>query len=438
MLRTVIYCRVSTEQQAQDGDSIEAQLAACKQYINSREDCILTDTFVDAGVSGQKLKRDELMELLSKVRKNEVDLIVFTKLDRWFRSSINFLNTQEILKEHRCQWVAIQEPHYNMNTPQGQMLTQIIMSVAELEAKNAGQRVRMTFDHKVQKGEVLSGNTPLGYRIENKHLIIDEENAVLVRRAFEIFDQTEKYVKVHAFLLENNQRRSFTCIKKMLGEKKYIGVFRGNTNYCPPIVPEELFFSVQSKIKTGVRSTRKRCYVFSGLILCSECGCRMPGQARSNGSKFYRCPRHFVYKECGNFKSYTETVLEKQLVKKLKPAIQDYIVNCKIKNQPIADNSKKITALENKKRRLIDLYTEELIDINEFKMRKEVIETELKKLEQQLPAREVDTSKLEQILNMDLETTYFKLSDEEKRFFWKSVVKKIVADSQKNLTLFFD
>ena len=102
LLRVAIYIRVSTDKQVKDGDSMRDQLATGQKYIDSHENMILVDTYIDDGISGQKLKRDDFQRLLDDVRAGRIDLIIFTRLDRWFRNLRHYLNTQDISRQARC------------------------------------------------------------------------------------------------------------------------------------------------------------------------------------------------------------------------------------------------------------------------------------------------------------------------------------------------
>lgn len=136
---------------------------------------ILVDTYIDDGISGQKLKRDDFQRLIDDVRAGRIDLIIFTRLDRWFRNLRHYLNTQDILDKHGVSWTAIEQPYFDTSTPHGRAFVNNSMIWAELEAQNDSDRILGVFDDKVDNGEVLSGSTPLGYRIVNKHLVPDDD-----------------------------------------------------------------------------------------------------------------------------------------------------------------------------------------------------------------------------------------------------------------------
>lgn len=119
LLRVAIYIRVSTDKQVKDGDSMRDQLATGQKYIDSHENMILVDTYIDDGISGQKLKRDDFQRLIDDVRAGRIDLIIFTRLDRWFRNLRHYLNTQDILDKHGVSWTAIEQPYFDTSTPHG-------------------------------------------------------------------------------------------------------------------------------------------------------------------------------------------------------------------------------------------------------------------------------------------------------------------------------
>ena len=189
ILRTAVYVRVSTEQQARNGDSVDEQKSTCLDYVKQRENLVLADTYVDEGISGQKLERGEFQRLMDDVCDGKIDLIIFTKLDRWFRSLRHYLNTQEILQKYGVDWIAVSQPFYDTTSPQGRAFVAQSMVFAELEAQNAGQRIRAVFDYKYKQGEALSGATPLGYSIVDKHLCPNED-ATKVVDMFHYFSET--------------------------------------------------------------------------------------------------------------------------------------------------------------------------------------------------------------------------------------------------------
>ena len=248
LLRVAIYIRVSTDRQVREGDSMRDQLSSGQKYIDSHDNMILVDTYVDDGISGQKLNRDDFQRLLDDIQIGRIDLVIFTRLDRWFRNLRHYLNTQDILDKHGVSWTAIEQPYFDTSTPHGRAFVNNSMIWAELEAQNDSDRILGVFDDKVENGEVLSGSTPLGYSIHNKHLIPDDDAPTAVA-IFEFYrksgslNETLRYMESEFGLV-----RVAASLKKMLTNTKYIGIFRDNKEYCPAIIDEVLFFDAKASL----------------------------------------------------------------------------------------------------------------------------------------------------------------------------------------------
>ena len=121
MKRTAIYLRVSTDKQAQEGDSIPTQRDALRKYAKEHN-YILVGEYLDDGISGTKEDRAEFQRMMEDVKRGLIELILVTKLDRIHRSLRNFLNMQDTLDKYNCDWLAIWEPMYDSSTPQGRMI----------------------------------------------------------------------------------------------------------------------------------------------------------------------------------------------------------------------------------------------------------------------------------------------------------------------------
>ena len=441
MKRTAIYIRVSTSTQAQEGDSIPAQRDALRKYIDSHNDLIFAGEYIDEGVSGQKDDRDELQRLLSDVCAGKVDLILITKLDRLYRSIRHYLNMMDVLNKYGVGWQAIWE-NYETTTPQGRLIVNQMMSFAQFEAEQTGQRIRQVQAYKVAQGEVISGSTPPGFRIVNKHLVPDN-NAHIIRQAFEFYsicgnlDKTMKQFDHHGIF-----PRTRAAWKDLLLNEKYIGCSRGNTNYCEPIIEIDLFEDVKRKLKMNVKCSQRHTYIFSGLIRCAECGRVMAGLCRKkrNGkivnSKTYRCHKHYTTIErCGNSKTIQENILERYLLDQVRPQLQDIVMQAEVKAKTQTDTKSRKQTLERRLDRLKELYINELISLDEYKADRQAIISDLQALS--MPEPITDTQSINELLKQPFEAIYATFNEEERRFFWRSIIKEIRFDSSRNITVFY-
>lgn len=448
MKKTAIYVRVSSDRQVQEGDSIAAQRQALTKYVNSRPDLVLAGEYIDDGISGTKYsQRDELQRLLEDVEAGKIDHIAFTKLDRWFRSVRHYTATQEILDRCAVSWTAIWEPIYDTTTPQGRLIVNQMMSIAQFEAENTGQRIRQVQAYKITKGEVISGNTPYGYKIENKHLV-PSENAETVLLAFQTFERTGS---INGSMMElaglPGLPRIQKDFKKMLKNPIYIGKYRGNDHFCEPIIPLPLWEHVQELLPKNIKSNQRQTYIFSGLIRCGECGCSFAANTRRRrrGNYLqiihqYRCPKHFMRKpsQCTNPKVLNENVLERYLVDNLSEMINQTIVEYEKEARPARDKAARIAKLQGKVDKLKELFINDLISLEEYKTDKENLMAQIESIQAEAAEEPtVNTEALKAIQQMNFRGIYEGMNPEERRRFWRAIVKSIRFDQERNIDVIF-
>lgn len=446
LLRVAVYIRVSTDRQARKGDSTSEQLDTLQAYVDSHENMILQGVYVDDGVSGQKLNRNDFTRLMDNVRAGQIDFIIFTKLDRWFRSLRHYLNTQATLEKHNVSWLAVSQPFFDTSTPQGRAFVAQSMTFAELEAQNDSVRIRDVFEYKYKQGQVLSGKTPLGYSIENKHLVPNDDAG----KALAVFEYYDRVGSLNATILfletEYGIVMSQANLKKaILMNEKYIGVMRDNPDFCPAIVPRDLFERVQNKLQHNIKCSQKNTYIFSGLVVCSCCGHAMSGamlgsRKRADGTKYkypvYRCRGAYPNRRCENRKVVNEHALEKYILENIKPLIRDYLVCYEIKTAPVTDNRQKRAALIRKIDKLKELYVNDAITLDEFKADKARYMEQIAALPD-TSAPEKDLTGLRDFLKMDITAIYKTMTAEEKRYLWRSVIKEIRVNASLEYEIIF-
>lgn len=446
MIKAALYLRVSSERQSKEGDSIPAQREALRKYAKERE-YIIAGEYIDDGVSGTKADRDELMRLLEDVKSGKVNLILVTKLDRLYRNIKHYLNMMDVLDKHGVGWTAIWEPIYDTTTPQGRLIVNQMMSIAQFEAENTGQRIRQVQAYKITQGEVISGNTPYGYRIENKHLVPSEtaENVLL---AFQTFERTGS---INGSLVELSGVPGLPRIqkdfKKMLKNPIYIGKYRGNDHFCEPIIPLQLWERVQELLPINIRSNQRQTYIFSGLIRCGECGVSFAANTRrrQRGNYLqithqYRCPKHYMRKPalCTNPKVLNENVLERYLIDNLSSMIEKTVVEYEAAAKPARDKAARIAKLHGKVDKLKELFINDLISLEEYKSDKEKLTAQIEALQAEAAEEPtVNTEALKQLQGMNFRGIYDGMDPDEKRRFWRAIIKTIRFDQERNIEVEF-
>lgn len=448
--RAALYIRVSTDEQAREGYSLEAQKENLIKYAKENNYAIV-DIYADEGISARKSykKRKEFMRLLDDVKAKKIDIILFIKLDRWFRNVAEYHKVQEILDQFNVAWKATTE-NYDTTTANGRLYLNIRLAVAQDEADRTSERIKFVFEKKIQDGEYLSGKLTFGYKVENKHLVIDEEEAKVVRFVFETYLKL-KSKRATVFATKREFQRDFTykTINHIFTNEKYIGKFRGNENYCDSIISKELFDAVQKQLKErrmrysySTSSKTNYNYIFSGIVRCNVCGACLTGNKFSKTSKktgeknffkYYRCPHYYLQKACSNNHNISEREIEKYLVENILQKLKDYKIEYQLKQKskktPNLDSRKNI---ENKIKRLQTLYVNELIELEEYKKQYSKLKDELSQFEI-IEEKEKDFTEIDNILSSDFESIYNQLTTLNKRIFWQSIIEKIIPTEDRKV-----
>ena len=191
--RIACYIRVSTEEQKLHGISLDAQRDKLQDYADSHQLKIVA-WYEDEGVSGRKLirQRPELQHMLKDAQKGLFDRIIFIKLDRYFRSVAEYYECQKILEIHGVLWTATEEK-YDLTTANGRYWVTQKLAMAEYEADQTSERIKLVNEYKVKTGQALAGSQGQGfaYKVETingvKKVVKDPETAPIVEDIISYF-----------------------------------------------------------------------------------------------------------------------------------------------------------------------------------------------------------------------------------------------------------
>ena len=450
MTRVALYVRVSTEEQKINGLSLDAQREALTKHAKERGYSIV-DVYADEGITARKQlsKRKELQRLLSDVKKDKIDLILVTKLDRWFRNIKDYYNVQEILEAHNCNWRTIFE-NYDTSTASGRLHINIMLSVNQDECDRTSERIKAVFNHKKENKEVCSGNVPYGYYIdENKHMQIDTEKAKEIQDAYNHYELHNNMMQTRNYLSDKYGYITYTATRKRLTHEAYTGVVNGIKDFCPAIISAKQYKNVQRLIGMNKKQYKPKApqeeYIFSGMIKCKECGGSFnSNRIFRNGKcyKFYRCQRAKREKNCNNKYTLSEKgILEPYLLAHIKEELSKYKVSYEVKqaSKDTADLSSRLTKCRNKLEKLKDLYLDDLIDKDAYKAEYARLNGMIAELEKELDNDcDMDINAVDTILSMDFESIYNTLQPNEKRYIWQSIIDYIeVGDNRDDITIHF-
>ena len=450
--KVALYIRVSTDRQAKEGDSLEAQETALKEYCKDKNYTIV-DEYIDGGESGQKLKRTNLQRMLGDVKENKIDLILMTKLDRWFRNIGDFYKVIEIIKAHKTEWKTIWED-YDTTTASGEFWLNMSLSMGQLEAKRTSERINEVFNHKfyVQK-TICSGSIPFGYRANNeKKLEVDDDKKEIVIELFNYYIKCNNLNKTARWFCNTYWKITPETIKKYLSNEIYIGNYRRFKTkeiiegFAPPIIDKELFDRVQILLQKNVKNyqpdpSRKRHnptpYIFSGLLKCPVCGCNLSGKVNLKCSHYYNCKKH-ERNTCTNKKCVSEIDIENYFLNNIqeeirKKKLEIYAINNFEKKQKID-----INALKNKMNKLTNLYMEELIDYDYYKKEYNDLKSKIEIAKEQNKPVKVDKEHIEKadaLLKNNFLEFYNTLDNLEKRKIWSSLVDYAIITDKNNIEI---
>lgn len=425
ILRAALYPRVSTEEQAKFGLSIHDQQADLEAYAKENGMKIV-GIYPDAGFSARKKieKRPAMMELLAAVQRNEIDIILVTKLDRWFRNIGEYYKVQEILDAHNVCWKTIYED-YDTATAAGRLKINIMLAVAQDEADRTGERIKRVLDAKKARNEVCTGHLPKGYKIENKLAVINPDTEPYVKKFFHTFLETGS---IHdAITSVPELKLQYRTASKMLDNSGYVGDWHGIS--LPPYLTAAEFARIQTLRRRLQRKVaQNRTYVFSGLLVCGECGRRIGGRPRklaSGEAYVYSCDGAYQYKGCPNHANIMEHTIESYLLDTIDSRIT---ILANLKQAPAEEKSyeEQLKALTKKLSKLSDLYLDDLISKPEYAKRYADLTKQIADIEQNTKLTPAKSAKeLAETFFSGWQDIYKQLTRENKKAFWKLKIKEI-------------
>ncbi len=433
-MRAALYLRVSTEEQARHGLSLGDQRAKLEAYAKAHGMAIV-GFYEDAGISARKpyKKRPALLQLLADVEEKKIDIILFIKLDRWFRNVGNYYAVQETLDRNGVVWQATEED-YETQTAAGRLKVNIMLSVAQDEADRTSERIKFVFEGKRARGEALTGDKPKGYIIRNKKFEKDPETEEAVAAFFEKFLSCGSLSRTRDYIRDKyGLELPYQVADKMLRSTAYYGCYYDTDGMCPPYITREQYDTIQSmRVHIVRKSPHNRVYLFASLITCMSCGGKLGGKPNQNKLTYhYNCANHFVgRKPCDNNKSISERKLERYLLDAIVPKLDEYKAEMlRVREQERTENyAAAIASYRAKLSRLKELYLNELISLDEYRQDWETFTQKIAELEakqSQAPAINENIKKVEALLSTGWRDIYASLPRERKQEFWRLMVKEI-------------
>jgi site-specific DNA recombinase len=288
-VRCAIYTRVSSDAGLeQEFNSLDNQREAAEAHIRAQQFegwQLIPTQYDDGGFSGGSMERPGLQRLLDDVRAGLIDIIVVYKVDRLTRSLADFAKLVELFDAHGVSFVSVTQS-FNTTTSMGRLTLNVLLSFAQFEREVTGERIRDKIAASKKKGIWMGGNVPYGYRVENRKLLVEPQEADEIRMIF------RRYLALSSVpaLVSELRREGFVTRQRKLASGRIIGVvpltngplavilknrvYLGEINHKgksfagehEPIIDRELFDAVQ---RTLASNTRGSCETWrsSGAIL---------------------------------------------------------------------------------------------------------------------------------------------------------------------------
>lgn len=431
-LRVAKYKRVSTKEQAIRGFSLPAQDEVLDEYIEKNGHVLVGD-YADEGITASTLNRPALQQLLNDVRAGKIDLIIFTKLDRWFRSVAHYYKIQEILEENKVPWRTVLED-YNTETSDGKFKVNIMLSVAQQELDRTSERIKVVFESKIKNRQAITSALPLGYTIGIdkagiKRVVKDVQSEEIILEFFTHFEIHQSLRATMRFINEKYDLHiGYNSYRNMLSNTLYVGEFHGVQDYCPPYLTKERFNKIQMILHTKSNIKKyKNVYLFSGKFTCPKCGGCMVGSMTVNkfGSRYYyyRCSKANSQGMCTYRDRIAEKKVEKYLLNNIEEKLRKYIVSAEVKPVPTKKPKYSRTKIQGEIDRLNKMYQKGRIDDEEYDEEYDKLQAKLDLCDLEPQVR--DLKPLKAFLASDFRDLYEYLSKEEKRAMWRSIIDKM-------------
>lgn len=438
MKKARLYARVSTVEQKKKNISIPVQIASLKEYCQNNQFTVI-NTYIDNGISASSItKRKSFLKMIEE--SNEGDYILFTRLDRFSRNVLDANKTVQELNKKKVYIISIFEDDINTSTADGMFMFNLRVSLSQREIEKDSERILDVFESKLKKGEVLTGQMPLGYVVRSKKPCINEFDAEIVRFIFDTYIQCGNLNEtVREVIAKYSKPMCPSTVQQIIANEKYIGKYRGINNYFPPIIDVDTFYEANKVYKERyVKNNKKNVtYLFSGLLRCEVCGHRMSSyyRIRKNINYYYTCQKKVKGGTIQHF-CKSEKKIEKELLKNIKTVIKNNIVS--VSEKDLAENhEEEIKKLKQKLERVKELYIDGYISREEFDDKSYDINSRLVQIDADGSAAVIRRNeKLNVLLESEISSIYEKFDRKQKAIFWRNLIDHIVVHKDNSLDIY--
>lgn len=457
-----VWIRVSTDEQAQ-GDSPKHHELRARAYAEARG-WDVREVYDLAGMTGKSvMEYPETKRMMDDVRQGRITGLIFSKLARFARNTIELLTFSEFFQEHGADLISLQEA-IDTSTPAGRLFFSVNASLAQFEREEIASRVAASVPIRAKLGKPLGGAAPFGYEWKDKKLVVNPKDAAVRKLVYELFAEHRRKKTVARILNDRGFRTrtggkfSDTTVARLITDTTAKGEHRLNytksvgngkawtlkpehewiVNRVEPIVPLELWdrcnVLLENRRTKGERPQKKGKNPLSGLVRC-DCGKKMYIPFDSPKWVCYSCRNKIPVAD-----------LESAFREEIKGFMvaPEKVAEYREKAQSgLAGKSDVLTGLRKEREkvkaeadRCFELYQAGALTVGQFKerfqpvdARRHEIEREIPRLEAEIDAMNVDGLSCEQVASegRDFYSEWPKMSEDKKRAVAELIVKEIVV-----------
>jgi len=403
------YVRVSTDEQKENGYSIDAQLRMINDHCK-KNDYSIVDIYNDAGHSGKDLMRPDMQRLLKDIKAKKIDMLVAIKVDRLTRNNYDGFWLLNFCEEHEVKIELILEP-YDVSTATGEMMFGMNLVFGQKERKEISARTKRAMEE-MALGKIHPAKAPYGY-IRNKetgHLEIEPIEAQVVKEIFELYSKGHSMRGIANTMKENDAylkqgKWKADRIYKMLTNPIYIGTFAYGRyrrkeedilkvdNYCEPIIDDDTWKITRINLEKNKHPNYgEHIHIFTSIVRCPDCGNILSSNIsykydrQKNKKDYYyltckniNCKSKGLHYSCDKIEKKLGRVLD-ELTRYMYDNTMEIITCNSNKSKEIKDIDKAIEKLREKEKRLVDLYISSTLPVDTINQKNEMIKKEIKKL----------------------------------------------------------
>ncbi|QBJ65017.1 recombinase family protein [Bacillus anthracis] len=424
-----IYVRVSTDRDEQVS-SVENQIDICRNWLERNGfKWDEKNVFKDEGISGTLfVNRPAIQLLLEKAKAKEIDMVVFKSISRLARDLKDSLEIREVFLAHNVRIISVEEGYDSVKAGKNDMAFELWSLFSAQYSRTLSSSITAALAVKVRRGEHI-GKVPYGYNRENQKLVIHDEEAAVVRMIYSWYTDGWGYKKITNELnrlgIKSKTKRNWqmTSVQRIVRNPIYKGTFILNQytsvkvggkkkqirnpkekwfvfpNHHPEIVDEEIWNQANQENVNTHKTKITAWNEFRNLAKCAVCGSNMvivqSHLKKKSGErtewKYLKCSQ---YRRAGKHGCVNHVPIQyddfRQFILDLLVEKGESII-LKLRNNVEEGRDTKVKKLhhlvntnEQKKKSLLDLYLEELIDKEEFEKKRNDLEIEIKKASNEL------------------------------------------------------